>query len=96
MALLLSESSFACLGELEVFPTAVISNTITPGKCFAFINLAQTMTQHNPFCILDEMEIQSKGIEVGLNKYGACNYLAGRDQLSGVVEKLPDGSLRLR
>ena len=95
LALLVTPSAFACLGEAQVI--AIIQTTQKSGQssCKAYIN--QYLVQFyasSAVCPLDISELVNEGVEVGMVNGHDCAMNAG-ETLNGVVVRNSAGVLRL-
>lgn len=77
-----------CAGEAQLFPTKVKSIVVHEEGCLVIPERGHT--ESNPMCPFDDSSIMSRGIEVGVNANGVCNYAVG-SSISGYVINTSEG-----
>lgn len=87
LASLVSLTAFACEGEGQLWPTKVVDQVINGQSCRVIPAPAQM--DANPFCVLDDQQVFSEGIEVGVDQAGQCKVGIGAE-ISGPLS-LIDG-----
>ena len=91
-SLLVGSAAFAnCLGEAQINTTIASVEIMSTTKCK--VQLVPTSNfQDNQLCPLDIDEVLSKGVTVGLDSNGACEFKAGENFARILVLKA-DGTI---